>query len=391
MSRLFLFNPENDLALAFGGKNYTPPPLARAIASDLSTLPFWYADTDDVVWLSHQHAIDSVLPYYNRFGITPKVAVAGNFPIDVTSCIPWGWSFDAAYRFLRAGVAPHLLPSDERLTALRRWGHRISTRYILSFLQSRGCAIEIQLPMAFDNEGDVSAFVQRHSAAILKSPWSGSGKGLCWTYGDYDIVTARWTQGVLRRQGEVVAEISYRKEQDFAMEFYSDGNSVSFAGYSCFSTDERGAYKGNLLTSDAEIEKRLSSYISTCELRQVCELLIEYFSIHVAPLYTGFFGVDMMVYITDDGYRLHPCIEVNLRMNMGMVAHEIYRRFVAEGVDGVYRVEYFPDNIVLMHDHQRRMALNPAHISGGKISAGYFSLCPITDGTHYRASIEIIS
>ena len=43
MSVLYLFNPENDLALANGGKNYTPPPLARTIARDLSTLPLWYA------------------------------------------------------------------------------------------------------------------------------------------------------------------------------------------------------------------------------------------------------------------------------------------------------------------------------------------------------------
>ena len=97
------------------------------------------------------------------------------------------------------------------------------------------------------------------SAPCSKPPWSGSGKGLCRTRGVYDLVTARWTQGVLRRQGEVVGEPFWDKESDMAMEFYSDGDRVVFAGYSWFTTDERGAYKGNLLLSDAAIEARISN------------------------------------------------------------------------------------------------------------------------------------
>ena len=33
---LYLFNPENDLAIAFGGENYTPPPAAQLIGKELS-------------------------------------------------------------------------------------------------------------------------------------------------------------------------------------------------------------------------------------------------------------------------------------------------------------------------------------------------------------------
>lgn len=37
---LYLFNPENDLAIAFGGENYTPPPAAQLIGKELSAFPF---------------------------------------------------------------------------------------------------------------------------------------------------------------------------------------------------------------------------------------------------------------------------------------------------------------------------------------------------------------
>ena len=46
---LYLFNPENDLAIAFGGENYTPPPAAQLIGKELSTLPLWYADDDTTI------------------------------------------------------------------------------------------------------------------------------------------------------------------------------------------------------------------------------------------------------------------------------------------------------------------------------------------------------
>lgn len=40
---MHLFNPENDLALANFGINYTPPASAVKIADDLAILPMWYA------------------------------------------------------------------------------------------------------------------------------------------------------------------------------------------------------------------------------------------------------------------------------------------------------------------------------------------------------------
>ena len=49
MSRLYLFNPDHDLALANGSKTYEAPASARQFASDLACLPLWYADAGDKV------------------------------------------------------------------------------------------------------------------------------------------------------------------------------------------------------------------------------------------------------------------------------------------------------------------------------------------------------
>ncbi|NLX66059.1 MAG: hypothetical protein GXZ19_04695, partial [Bacteroidales bacterium] len=43
---MYLFNPENDLALANFSPNYTPPASAIRLAEELAALPIWYGGSD---------------------------------------------------------------------------------------------------------------------------------------------------------------------------------------------------------------------------------------------------------------------------------------------------------------------------------------------------------
>jgi len=52
-------------------------------------------------------------------------------------------------------------------------------------------------------------------------------------------------------------------------------------------------------------------------------------------------GVDMMICRTGKGFRLHPCVEINMRMNMGLVARRFFDRFVHADSEGIYRIGYF--------------------------------------------------
>lgn len=389
MPKLYLFNPENDLALADGGKSYTPPPLARAIAHDLSTLPVWYAGDGDAVCLPSLQFARPLEPFLDKLGIGRRFCVPHALPSDISACLPWGWSPEAAQRLLRYGAPAHALPTGEMLARQRWWAHRIRTRELLTHLRDRSVDVPDELPTLFSREEEVARFVTRHERAMLKAPWSGSGKGLCFTRGDYDLVTRRWVQGVLRRQGEVVGEPFFDRAVDMAMEFYSDGNAVTFAGYSWFVTDARGAYKGNYLLPDAEIERRLSAYLPLGDVRRLREQLEIFFTRHVATVYRGYFGVDMMIYRRVGAWALHPCVEINLRMSMGMVSRLFHDRYVAEGSEGVYRVEYFTDPERLLSDHCHRQAVAPLQYAGTRIESGYLSLNPIYPDTRYRASVEI--
>lgn len=45
---MYLFNPENDLALANFSANYMPPASAVRMARELTLLPIWYAGSEKV-------------------------------------------------------------------------------------------------------------------------------------------------------------------------------------------------------------------------------------------------------------------------------------------------------------------------------------------------------
>ena len=51
--RLFLFNPENEMAIANGNPYYTPPATILKMAEDLAYLPAYYAGEEDAVWVKN--------------------------------------------------------------------------------------------------------------------------------------------------------------------------------------------------------------------------------------------------------------------------------------------------------------------------------------------------
>ena len=110
------------------------------------------------------------------------------------------------------------------------------------------------------------------------------------------------------------------KVLDFAMEFFvHTDHVVDFLGYSVFQTGESGVYGYNYVESQEELLRRIN--VDETLLQQ----LIAYHKEHLAKTaYHGPVGIDMLK--TADG-SIHPCLEINLRLNMGILAlllHEQY-------------------------------------------------------------------
>ena len=99
----------------------------------------------------------------------------------------------------------------------------------------------------------------------------------------------------------------------------------------------------------------------------------------------------MIVYKTKDGsYALHPCIEINMRYTMGMVALRLSQRYLAPHAIGDFHITYDSKAGDAYERHRFMKGAYPLTIENGKIREGYLSLCPVTKETKYRAYILVV-
>ncbi len=299
MPRGLLYNPSNDGALACNTYRYTPPRIARVLERDLAQLPQWWAEPGDLVLL-------------------PGTDLSG-----VDECIPWGWSPDAVRRFIDAGVAPEKLPDAEAIERIRQLSHRrisveVNRRLAASLpdLQFPPLPVEIDRAEELDKlPGDADLFV--------KQPWSCSGRGVHrYEAGRLGSDARTKIAAMIARAGSVTVERALDRVLDFAALFYNSAESgIMFRGLSLFDTTPTGAYIGNRMASEDQLRARIGEYISLNDLDRVVAQLEAVLGELTGDAYTGWLGVDMMVYSAGGEMRLAPCVEVNLRMTMGVVAH----------------------------------------------------------------------
>jgi hypothetical protein len=382
-NEIYLFNPENDMALANFTPYYKAPSEIIRMANDLSMLPAWYAPEGSTI------KVDSL----SRVSLWREQCPASDFLPDVIWSAewenmpykPWGWSPSLLYTLRKAGVNDSFLLSDMQMGQIRVLsGRQCCVKILESFSRMDGLCGKA---MTCNSMTQVKKYITSLERCVLKAPWSGSGRGIMYVSSkEWNDSAEGWVSRVLRVQGEIMVEPLYNKVCDFAMEFYADGNgSVSFVGYSLFDTDAHGNYKGNFLLSDGQIKKILSQYIPDEVFDNVCRTMEGSLASLLNKDYCGFLGVDMMICLEDGRYLLHPCVEINLRMNMGVVSHTIFNRYVHCLSHGKYIVKYYSEDGEAWDAFCQMKATYKLHLCDGKLAEGYMPLTPVKQDTHYHA------
>lgn len=395
MKRFAVFNPEHDLALANGDAHYLAPRNIREMAHDLAPL------MDYLAWDT-----------------------------------PWGWDAAVVNYLHKSGIPRQELPTDTMLAALRTRSERITAHH----LQQQMLPLSVHLTgesYVCRSLDDIKTYATQQSHLLLKAPLSGSGKGLRHLNFNDDknkndnYPTSRrstlmltsslkkiesWADALIRRHGYLTAEPYYDKVQDFAMEFIVADGQCHFIGYSLFTTDDHGRYDSNLLLSDADIEARLSEYIPHSVLHDVQHFVEAHCGLIVptewdTSRFPITFGIDMMIVndrgqqstvdgqhpIRPDGnsqlriqnseFNLHPCVEINLRANMGIIAHEVRRHLMAPEATGIYRLTLFDDHATLAAFDEEQRTLYPALYRDGLLVQGYHPLTSTEGNTRHLAYV----
>ena len=375
MNCLYYFNPWHEMALAHGNGHFTPIKSALKMEQDLCFLMVWVADKGDYI-----HVLDKKLcnDYISgaRVGFLDNINLYshGDSIPEIHSIKPWGW--DALLLQKMCDFASiGLLPSLSELDNIKQLSSRVTATEVLNSLVLNHKNLFVGQSYPCNTEEEVATIISRFPETILKSPWSCSGKGLNFAHGAYEGALQGWVKRILAQQGTVMVEPLYNKQADFAMEFYSNGEgAVNYVAPSCFLSDDKGRYCGNVNGVGAEL------------LPDISALLEEELSKVLGNKYAGFLGVDMMRVMDESGKKMiHPCVEINLRPTMGLVSHLIYQKHIHPLCTSHFRV------IHASNEELKQLIANskPLQIIDGKAASGFLQLTPVGDDTEYLAYCEL--
>ena len=229
---LHIFNPSHDEALAAHTAHYCPSRPARQLTHTLAELPLQWAAEGDVCLR---------LP---ASGGTEGVEVPDWTAVERIE--PWGWDRHIVGLLRRLGAPERLLPSDERLCALRRMSSReTGVRWAEGLhVDDLPGVVKPRAVFCTSTAAAVEAALAMDGRAMVKQPWSCSGRGV-WPFAD-DAACRRRIDKAVRLQGGVEVQARCEGLLDAAMEFTVDADGrVHFEGLSLFTTAARRAYGGN--------------------------------------------------------------------------------------------------------------------------------------------------
>jgi hypothetical protein len=288
--QIYIFNPEHDLCIANGDENFVPPRSAVGFAQDNIDLS--------------KH-----LRRPNR---------------QRRQIIPWGWDHSLKKRLINEGIDPATLPSEEELQFIRTHSRREFALDVHSRLS--GGDPQVMGPdyrIVATSVGEIEGFISAFDSAVLKSPLSGSGKGIRFVRDGLSESDKGWCRRTLDKQGSVIVERRFEIIKECAMLFECHHEGIDFIGYSLFES-RNGAYSRNILASNEEIECIIAEYIPRDTLTAIREELTDILSDTVVGHYEGFLGVDQMICQTSASPVFIPVSEINLRMTMGLIARNQY-------------------------------------------------------------------
>ncbi len=337
--RIYLFNPDNDLALAHADGYYTAPRFAQKMQADLCTLPLWYAPKGAMVLVNDDRACKWIEAYSAKFqlnikGITPE----GLLKIHDTTFHPWGWNNAMWQRLINMGVKPANLPSESQICKIRELAHRRNSITIFQYLKAHTALHLSPTPSEMIHFDEVRDFAISHPGSYIKMPWSGSGKGIYHAIDPTSAEFERWCRGAIKRQGSVMCEIGLKRTLDFALEYECSDGFAKLIGYSVFESDSHSQYSSGIVASIEALYAKIAAAYP--HLQQVIPIITQAIGHIYAKHYEGYIGVDMLLYDNDGETLLDPCVEVNLRATMGLVTCMIGENVIPKGATGKFKIEY---------------------------------------------------
>jgi len=385
---IYYFNPTCELAVANGSFSYMPPLLLQEMERDLSILPFVFATENDFILTERPPTTDFVqklkdagfnLPAFLNLDQLEALPV-GSF----SNISPWGWSPATHFKLknLKEKCSVEFTESP-----VFNW----IKEYQLLF--ERSTSLDLLYEMLNNNPPDwfvnqslsgvqvtsceeIETLLRTHMPLVIKAPLSSSGRGIQ-IIRKMNLSTSnkQWISGVLKQQKYLIAEPFLEKLIDLSFQFLiKDNCEIDYLGFSVFETNSNGQYKGTLIHPELENILSVEDYgVFKEKIGKTILVINEALKKSVyAKYHRGYLGVDSLLFKDHNQLLIQPCIEINCRMNMGIISLLLEKKIHRDS-NGKFELWYglsgqFSD---FMKEQSR---INQLKIQKGKVCSGFLSL-----------------
>ncbi len=388
MSKLYIFNPTNELAVADGGKGYIPSKHLAEFESNLDTLSFLFATSNDYVlvdnipdksWLESFSLRGVSLPEFLKK--EDLILLIKSQEIVIKDITPWGWS---PRMIRRVEEIIRLSPNIDLNSPNRKWtpkhksiyGRETALKALKLVTQSypnREKLIPDNLfPVKACTIVEVNSFLKINQNIVVKSPHSSSGKGVLMLQKPVlNQQNIDWILGAIKHSGYVMVEPFYNILNHFSIQFYIDKTQCRIVAFGAFSCNTKGGYECNYI-GGIEVSPKVKQFVYDINIRLIAGILSDALKkLEIGNYYNGYLGVDMFLFEHQNGgLFLHPCVEINLRQNMGLVAHYLLP-WIADNRVGRFRIinkAHVPNNDIMGFINSNSPKWSQNRLQGGLIT-----------------------
>ena len=404
LPKIFAYNPTCEIAIANGTLSYMPNKMLTRFEHDLDVLPMYFAKSTDIVLVNQLPDQEFIHQLENAGLPIPEFKLIENslkdhefIMLPKESLEPWGWSprIHHIFKNLKASCQDSF---TDRPNAFWKTDHKelYSRKKALEVLQlflhrkkSDKYIAADQIAHVCTNVSEIEDLLNKWKKIVIKAPWSSSGRGLqVLRQSSLNNSIIQWINGTLDIQGYVMVEPLLDKKYDFSLQYkIGSQGKIDFIGNGFFSTNSNGQYDSNILGGmPVEIEALLPKETMLELSEGIKEALIDSGFI---KNYFGYLGIDCMLFLDENGkMRIQPCLEINLRYNMGNLAL-IFDQYLHPNTKGVFKIHFQPKS-TFDQFHKEMTERYPFKLKDGKWHEGYLSLVSFKQNKMFGAYLLLV-
>jgi hypothetical protein len=388
---IYYFNPTCELAVANGSFSYQPPLLLREMEQDLSILPIAFCTPPDHILTDKKPSATFVKKLSDNGLTVPKFASLKELEEDAGASFnwlkPWGWS-PAAHHYLKNlkqncsaefKSSPVFNWNDSQISLFERASSLEFLKRTIAGLKDDSLISKQLVGQKTFSTDKIEKLLTKFGQIVAKAPLSSSGRGIQMIRkSPIDNAKKQWISGIIKHQGYIIIEPLLEKVLDFSFQYkIISKTNVEFLGISVFETSSTGQYLRTLLNT--EFSSSFSAETNDLLLGKVNELALvlkdKLKDSNYSASYSGFLGIDAMIFKHNGQYLIQPCIEINCRMNMGILAKSL-EKYIDGNSSGKFEIFYDKRGKYSTFLTAKTNA-EPVILKNGKIYSGFV---PITEG-----------